>query len=142
MRAFESRQNGETIAEALSTLPGPFAAVASNRRRHVAYLKANPPPKGKSRRDWYLYDVIFDGRVIIADSNDPECDLARAALAEGLTGFVQMLDAETGRPRTLINIEKAATLTVEEGKTRGPRFVRWKPDPFPAERFAKMREAQ
>jgi hypothetical protein len=112
-------------------LPHPTAsvAVARHRRSLVAYLKANRPPKGRTRDSCYLYDVIFDGRVIVADSKDPECDLARALLAEGHAGIVAMLDAVTGRPRTVINIEKAATLAVEEGRRRGLRFVKWKPMP-------------
>ena len=138
----EGHQTPPATPAARSTLQEPFAAVARDRCTHVAYLKANPPPKGKSRRVWYLYDIIFDGRVIIADSDDPECELARALLAEGITGIVQLLDAETAKPRMLINIEKAAKLTVQENRTRGPRFVKWKADPFPAERFAKMPEAR
>ena len=34
-----------------------------------------------------------------------------------------MLDGKTGKPRTIIDIEKASLLTTEEGP-RGPRFVK------------------
>jgi hypothetical protein len=40
-----------------------------------------------------------------------------------------MLDANTGKPRTVIDIERAAKVTVEENERRGPRFVKWKPMP-------------
>ena len=46
---------------------------------------------------------------------DPECDLARALLARGITGELTMVDANTGKPRTVIDIERAAMLTVREG---------------------------
>jgi hypothetical protein len=38
-------------------------------------------------------------------------------------GQLHMLDGKTGIPRTIIDIERAAKLTVEEGP-HGPRFVK------------------
>ena len=52
---------------------------------------------------------MFEGETIITGSRDPEHDLARALLSRGITGRVTMHDGNTGKPRTLINIEKAAT---------------------------------
>jgi hypothetical protein len=46
-------------------------------------------------------------------------------LAKGITGTLTMLDGKTGRPRTEINIKKAARLRVEEGPY-GPRLVKWR----------------
>ena len=46
---------------------------------------------------------------------DPECDAARALLALGITGKLTTLDGKTGKPRIMIDIEKAAFLTTEEG---------------------------
>jgi hypothetical protein len=123
------------------TADTPSVAPRCHRRGLVAYLRANHPQEGNHRESWYFYDVIFDGRVIVADSKDPECDLARALLAEGVTGTIEMHDAVTGKPRTIINIDKAAKTTVEENRTRGPRFIRWRPNPFPAERLSRAREA-
>ena len=40
--------------------------------------------------------------------------------------MVDMLDGATGRLRSIINIEKAAKLRVEEGPN-GPRFVKYRP---------------
>jgi hypothetical protein len=67
------------------------------------------------------YSVLFDGKLIVERSHNPECDAARALLALGHTGKLTMLNGKTGRPRTFIDIEKAAKLTVEE-RPRGPRF--------------------
>jgi hypothetical protein len=72
----------------------------------------------------YRYSVIFRGKLLVERSRDPECDAARALLAMRFTGKITMLDGKTGRPRTIIDIEKTARLTIEEGP-RGPRFVKW-----------------
>ena len=109
----------------------PNAARRGHRRALIAYLKAKCPPRAGSGRDnYYHYDIVVDGRLVVCDSHDPECDLARALLAEGITGAVALHDAVTGKPRVVINIEKAAKLTVEESRTRGPRFGKWKPGTF------------
>ena len=62
------------------------------------------------------YSVTFAGEIIVERSRDPEPDLARAMLARGHKGRVTLLDGATGKPRTIINIEKAAKVrTVETG---------------------------
>jgi hypothetical protein len=69
------------------------------------------------------YSVLFDGRPIAEGSRDPECDAARALVKLGYRGQLHMLDGKTGKPRTIIDIEKAARLrTVETGNA--PRFRR------------------
>jgi len=69
------------------------------------------------------YNVAFSGEIIVERSRDPETDLARALLDRGHSGKVTMLDGATGKPRTIIDIEKAATVrTVETGTY--PRFRR------------------
>jgi hypothetical protein len=73
----------------------------------------------------YRYSVIFEGKLLVERSRDPECDAARALLAMGITGQLTLLDGKTGKPRIIINIEKAARLRVEEGPN-GPRFVKWR----------------
>ena len=70
-------------------------------------------------RDGYRYSVVFDGQLLVERSRDPECDAARALLAKGITGKLTLLDGKTGKPRTIIGIEKAARLKVKEGP---PRF--------------------
>src|SRR5262249_14296748 len=68
-------------------------------------------------------NVCFAGEIIVERSRDPETDLARALLERGHTGKVTLLDGETGKPRTIIDIEKAAKVrTVETGTY--PRFRR------------------
>jgi hypothetical protein len=69
----------------------------------------------------YVYSVIHDGKLLVERSRDPECDAARALVAKGFTGNLTMLDGKTGVPRTIIDIEKAAKLTVEETGSI-PRF--------------------
>jgi hypothetical protein len=69
------------------------------------------------------YSVLFDGKLIAENSRDPECDAARALVKLGYTGVLHMLNGKTGKPRTIIDIEKAARLrTVETGNA--PRFRR------------------
>ena len=71
------------------------------------------------------YNVVFDGELIVEGSRDPESDLARALKARGITGTVTVLDGHTGKPRTVINIEKAAKITTVEAGN-GPRFVKYR----------------
>ena len=62
----------------------------------------------------YVYSVIYDGKLLVERSRDPECDAARALVAHGITGKLTMCDGKTGKPRTIIDIERAAKLTAEE----------------------------
>ena len=39
------------------------------------------------------------------------------------------MHGKTGKPRTIVDIEKAAKLTVRDDRSSSPRFVRWKPLP-------------
>jgi hypothetical protein len=80
-------------------------------------LQAKAPSKpGAPRDDYYVYDVTFDGETIVAGSRGPECDAARVLLARGVTGSLVILDANTGKLRTTVNIEAAAKLTVAESR--------------------------
>ena len=76
-------------------------------------------------RTGYAYSVICRGELIVDRSRDPECDAARALLARGYTGKLTMLDGKTGIPRTIINIEKTALLTAEEGPC-APRLRKYR----------------
>jgi hypothetical protein len=59
-------------------------------------------------RHWYASDVFLDGKSIVSNSRDPEHDLSRALLARGIKGMVEVIDGKTGKPRSRVNIEKAA----------------------------------
>ena len=112
----------------------PDTAFAVPRRyddTHTASLTAKRSPEGKHREGWYLCDVEFDGQIVVTNSKNAECDLARVLLARGIKGMVTVFDAITGKPRTIVN-EKAAKLAVLETRRHGPRFVKWKPNPFAA----------
>jgi hypothetical protein len=87
----------------------------------MTHLTARLHPKWVGGRDGYRYSVICRGELIVDHSRDPECDAARALLAMGYTGKLTMLDGKTGRPRTIIDIERAAQRTCTEGP-HGPRF--------------------
>jgi hypothetical protein len=60
----------------------------------------------------YRYSVIFDGKLLVERSSDPECDAARALLTRGITGKLALLDGKTGKPRIVIDIEQLAQLCV------------------------------
>ena len=76
-------------------------------------------------RAGYVYSVLFHGKLLVGRSRDPECDAARALLAKGITRELTMLDGKTGRPRMIINIEKAAKITVTEEARAGLRFRKY-----------------
>jgi hypothetical protein len=76
-----------------------------------------------------LYSVNFRGEPVVRRSRDPECDAARVLLARDIRGTVRIIDANTGVPRTVVNIEKAARAAVREDRGTGPRFVKWRPMP-------------
>ena len=80
---------------------------------------------------WYTgrYAAEFDGELIVQDSRDPEHDLARILLARGITGKLTLLDGKTGKPRTIIDIEKAAKLTVSEESRDGLRIRKHRENP-------------
>lgn len=74
-------------------------------------LKARLHPVGRHG----LYNVLFDDKLLVERSREPEFDAARALLAQGITGTLILCDGKTGIPRTIIDIERAAKLTVKEG---------------------------
>jgi hypothetical protein len=57
-------------------------------------------------------------RLVVVNSRDPEHDLARALLAKGITGKITIIDATTGSPRTIVDIEKAALWCVGSNLNR------------------------
>src|SRR5262245_22775393 len=79
--------------------------------------------------------VVHNGKLLVSNFRDLECDAARALLAKGITGKLHLFDnggfkvakrrepwgtlyVYSPRPpmlRTIIDIERAAKLTTEEG---------------------------
>lgn len=74
----------------------------------------------------YLHDVEMDGELIVSRSRTPEHDFARALLARGVTGKVELFDP-SGQPRMIVDVEKMAPWTISEDDRRGLRSVRWRP---------------
>ena len=90
-------------------------------------IKARLHPKWVGGKAGYLYSVIYEGKLIVERSRDPECDAARALLAKGITGTLILCDGKTGMPRMRLDIEKGARLMVREDRATSPRLVKWRP---------------
>ena len=73
------------------------------------------------------YRVIHDGLTLIASSRNPEFDSARALLAKGITGQLEVWHNGAAFYAMRVDIAEAAGLTVEESDRIGPRFARWRP---------------
>ena len=69
------------------------------------------------------WSVLFENKLLIARSRDPECDAARALLAKHVTGKLTMQDRD-GRPLCVIDIERAAKVTAREGRG-APYFAKY-----------------
>lgn len=77
-----------------------------------------------------LYEVRLAslvGPVLVKATRVPLCDSARALLARGIRGRVELWDRQHPYPRMLGDIETLARLTVREDEVTSPRFVVWKP---------------
>ena len=82
-----------------------------------------PRPAGLLRLATITPRPNFDApRWPVTDSRDPEHDLARALLARGIKGNVTLHDGPTRKPRTVVNIEKAAPWCVGSNLER----YKWK----------------
>jgi hypothetical protein len=90
----------------------------------LIFARLHPPETLSSDR----YSVEYGGEIIVVSSRTAEMDAARVLLKRGITGLLTFLDAKTGNPRTIIDIEKAAKLTVWEND-RGMGFRRYVPMP-------------
>jgi hypothetical protein len=81
-------------------------------------LTARLHPHWADGKAGYLYSVLFDGKLLVERSPDPQFDAARALLAQGITGKLTLLDGKTGRPRIMIDIEKAAKLRTYDDRSQ------------------------
>ena len=81
----------------------------------------HPPKRADGVRYSGKWSVSFRGELIVENSADPECDCARALLARGFSGSVAMLDETTLRPRSFVDIRKAALHRTVEDRSY-PKF--------------------
>lgn len=75
-----------------------------------------------------LYDVTYQGEVIVIGSTEPCLDSARILKARGLSGKIEMWDAVLPYCRFHTDIDKAAGLTIEEGDSL-PRLRKYRAHP-------------
>ena len=71
--------------------------------------------------------MLLGGEVIVRRSRDPEHDAARVLHARGLRGRFRTIDFRTGKPRMILDIEKAAKLRTVERDTGGLTVVPYRP---------------
>ena len=83
---------------------------------------SNKAPRHNSRGA--LYDVSYNGIIIVTASTEPCLAAARVLKARGLKGRIEMWDNVLPYCRVHTDIEKAAGLTIEEGE-RQPRLRRY-----------------
>jgi hypothetical protein len=88
-------------------------------------IKARLHPHWVGGEAGYVYSVICNGELLVAHVRNPECDAARALVAQGISGKLILCDGKTGKPRVFIDIEKAAKLTIEEA-AGAPRFRKYR----------------
>jgi hypothetical protein len=71
--------------------------------------------------------VVTDegGRVLVSNSRTPAFDAARALLAEGATGELEIWRLNGTAPAMCMDIEAAAKLTIVESVTQGLKLRRW-----------------
>lgn len=82
------------------------------------------------------YAVVVDGQTLVERSRDPEHDVARLLLSQGITGRCQFVDGLTGSLRLSFDIAAFAATAIEEGPN-GPRTVKWRPGRSSSEGTAK-----
>jgi hypothetical protein len=73
-----------------------------------------------------VYRAMYAGEVLLEHWN-PEFEACRALLARGITGKLETWRPGQTSPAQILDIEKAAKLTVEESDSVSMRVVPWKP---------------
>jgi len=66
-----------------------------------------------------------EGRVLLTGSRTPAFDAARTLLGEGATGRLEIWRVSAAYPAVILDIERAAGLTVEESATVSPTTRKW-----------------
>ena len=78
-----------------------------------------------------LYEVLYDGNVIVSSTTIPLFDGARALDKMGVSGPLEMWDHERPYARMKSTVETAAKLTITEGENV-PRIRKYHPRPYDA----------
>jgi hypothetical protein len=88
--------------------------------------------------DWSGEDVVLRCQPAVAVYLNPhdEVVIRQGGLYDRQS---HMLDANTDKPRTIIDIEKAAQFTIREDRRRGACFAKWQPMPENAFERAERR---
>ena len=90
------------------------------------------PKPGGVGRNYYRYDVTYQGKTILRMVRDPELQAARILGAErGLKGWVVVKDGPTGKRRSAVAIEAAQHRYTTEGAKHGLSFKEWSLDDGP-----------
>ena len=77
------------------------------------------PFESRGPKNWYRYNVQFEGKIIVESSADPEHDACRAMLALGKTGSLHCYDETGTKHRTIVpSIETAALYQCTDGLRR------------------------
>ncbi|KFB11058.1 hypothetical protein [Nitratireductor basaltis] len=71
------------------------------------------------------FRVWHEGEILVKSCREPLCDGARALVAKGVTGRVQMRRKGSDQIDMQGLIAVLATQTVTEGQSSGPRFTKW-----------------
>lgn len=81
---------------------------------------------GAAGRGRPSYAVHFRGEFLL-DHHDPEHVAARELQLRGLTGRLEVWSIGSAVPCFVLDIQRAAELTVSEGRIDGPKLARWRP---------------
>ena len=94
----------------------------------------------KPTRSGYVYEVLRDGKVLLASLN-PEFAACRLLASEGVQGKARFWREGRAVHDIEVDIQRAAKFTVRENERDGPRFVKFKPFIARAEDVAKFAAA-
>jgi len=93
----------------------------------IEIAEASTPDGGlKATSSGVRYTVWYQGEILLKSSRVPFCDAARALLAMGKTGSLQVKRRGSDRIEARSNIESLAKLSVKDGGGASPHFREYK----------------
>lgn len=111
-------KKSDLLGGEISRLPNNPASLARQ-----ANTQAFISPVWCGGRDGYAFTVTLrGGELLCSRSRDPEHDAARALRERGLAGFLTLVDADSGRARSIVCIDRAAGRMTSEESRGGLRF--------------------